>query len=102
MRWARWRPKASAGGCWLCYSAWSAGGIGALRDVDILLDGEHDPTAPGLPDVTTSAPAVHTRFAEIAAAQPDSVAVSWADGQLTYRELDALADRLATSCAART
>ncbi len=24
--------------------------------------------------------AVHTRFAEIAAAQPDSVAVSWADG----------------------
>ncbi len=21
-------PKASAGGCWLCYSAWSAGGIG--------------------------------------------------------------------------
>lgn len=39
---------------------------------------------------------MHTRFAEIAAAQPDSVAVSWADGQLTYRELDALADRLAT------
>jgi len=40
---------------------------------------------------------VHIRFAEIAAANPDSVAVSWADGQLTYRELDALADRLAAA-----
>ncbi len=65
-----------------------------LREVDILLGGERDATAPGPPHV--SAP-VHTRFTDIAAAQPDSVALSWADGQLTYRELDALADRLAAA-----
>jgi mycobactin peptide synthetase MbtF len=68
-----------------------------LREIDILLDGEHDSTAHGLPDVGVLEVAVHTRFTEIAAAQPDSVAISWADGQLTYRELDALADRLAAA-----
>ncbi len=65
-----------------------------LREVDILLDGEQrpiPPTAPANPD------AVHTRFAEIAAVQPDSLAVSWAGGKLTYAELDALADRLAAT-----
>lgn len=66
-----------------------------LRELDILLDGERDSTAPGPPDI--SGAAVHVRFAEIAAAQPDSVAVSWGDGRLTYRELDALADRLAAA-----
>ncbi|MCV7444114.1 amino acid adenylation domain-containing protein [Mycobacterium paraense] len=65
-----------------------------LREVDILLDGEHRP----IPPATTASPdAVHIRFAEIAAAQPDSVAVSWAAGKLTYAELDALADRLAAA-----
>ncbi len=68
-----------------------------LRDVDILLDGEHEWTAHGLAAVSGPAVAVHTRFAQIASAKPDSVAVSWADGQLTYRELDALADRLAAA-----
>jgi mycobactin peptide synthetase MbtF len=66
-----------------------------LREVELLLDGEHAPTAHGQPDV--GGPAVHTRFTEIAAAQPDSVAVSSSDGQLTYRELDALAGRLAAA-----
>jgi len=66
-----------------------------LREVDILLDGEHDSTVDGPPNAI--APAVHTRFTEIAAAQPDSVAISWADGQLTYGELDAHADRLAAA-----
>lgn len=66
-----------------------------LREVELLLDGEHAPTAHGQPDV--GGPAVHTRFSEIAAAQPDSVAVSSSDGQLTYRELDALAGRLAAA-----
>jgi mycobactin peptide synthetase MbtF len=68
-----------------------------LREVDILLDGERDSTAPGLPEATAAVVAVHSRFAETAAAQPDSLAVSWVDGQLTYRELDALADRLAAA-----
>jgi mycobactin peptide synthetase MbtF len=68
-----------------------------LREVDILLDGEHDSTAPSRPSAGVRAVAVHTRFAEATAAQPDSMAVSWADGQLTYRELDALADRLAAA-----
>jgi mycobactin peptide synthetase MbtF len=68
-----------------------------LREVDILLDGEHDSTAHRLPEVGAPGAAVHARFAETAAAKPDSVAISWADGQLTYRELDALADRLAAA-----
>ncbi|OBA74491.1 non-ribosomal peptide synthetase [Mycobacterium sp. 1554424.7] len=68
-----------------------------LREVDVLLDGERDATAAGSPGVATPTVAVHTRFAEIAAAQPDSPAVSWADGWLTYRELDGLADRLAAA-----
>lgn len=65
-----------------------------LREVDVLLDGEHRPVPP---QARANPIAVHTRFAEIAAAQPDSVAVSWADGRLTYAELDALADRLAAA-----
>ncbi len=68
-----------------------------LREVDILLGGEHDPTVHDLPDVSAPAVAVHTRVAEVAAAQPDSLAISWAGGQLTYRELDALAGRLAAA-----
>ncbi|OBF62768.1 non-ribosomal peptide synthetase [Mycobacterium sp. 852002-50816_SCH5313054-b] len=65
-----------------------------LREVDILLDDEQRPIppAPGPNPV-----AVHIRFAEMAAALPDSVAVGWADGRLTYGELDALADRLAAA-----
>ncbi len=65
-----------------------------LREVDILLDDERDSTAPAPPDVSVP---VHTRFAEIVAMQPDSVAVSWADGRLTYRELDQQANRLAAA-----
>ncbi len=68
-----------------------------LREVDILLDGEHDPKTRGLLQADAPAVPVHIRFAETAAAQPDSVALSWADGQLTYRELDRLADRLAAA-----
>jgi mycobactin peptide synthetase MbtF len=68
-----------------------------LREVDILLGGEHDPTVHDLPDVSAAAVGVHTRVAEVAAAQPDSLAISWAGGRLTYRELDALAGRLAAA-----
>ncbi len=68
-----------------------------MRDVDVRLEGELDRGAADPPGVRPSWAPVHARFAEIAAAKPDSVAVSWADGQLTYRELDALADRLAAA-----
>nr|WP_277396099.1 amino acid adenylation domain-containing protein [Mycobacterium gordonae] len=66
-----------------------------LRRVDVVLDGER-PTA-GQTIRTGSPVGVHTRYAEIAARQPDSVALSWAEGQLTYGALDAHADRLATA-----
>jgi mycobactin peptide synthetase MbtF len=68
-----------------------------LREVDILLDGERESTAHVMPDVAAPTSAAHIRFTEIATAQPDSVAVSWADDQLTYRELDAFADRVAAA-----
>lgn len=64
-----------------------------LREVDVLLEDERatvaelDPAGPRI--------GVHARFSEIATRQADSVALSWADGELTYGELDALADRLA-------
>ncbi|ORV80977.1 non-ribosomal peptide synthetase [Mycobacterium interjectum] len=65
-----------------------------LREVDILLAAERRPTPP----LARADPvAVHTRFAETAASQPDSVAIGWADGRLTYGELDALTDRLAAA-----
>ncbi|MGA7052192.1 MAG: amino acid adenylation domain-containing protein, partial [Mycobacterium sp.] len=66
-------------------------------DVEVRLGGELDSATAHPPGVRPSGAPVHIRFAEIAAAKPDSVAVSWADGQLTYRELDALADRLAAA-----
>ena len=69
----------------------------SLCEVDILLDGERHSTTPSPSESGTRPVGVHIRFAETAAAQPDSVAVSSADGQLTYRELDALADRLAAA-----
>jgi mycobactin peptide synthetase MbtF len=68
-----------------------------FMDVDVRLEGELTSAAADPPGVRPSWAPVHGRFAEIAATKPDSVAVSWADGQLTYRELDALADRLAAA-----
>ena len=38
---------------------------------------------------------IHTAFGAVAADAPNSVALSWDDGELSYRELDAAADRLA-------
>nr|WP_211695793.1 non-ribosomal peptide synthetase [Mycobacterium spongiae] len=68
-----------------------------LRDIDVLLDGEHEPRTRGLSEASASGVAVHTRFTEIAVATPDSLAVSWSDGELTFHELDALTDRLAAA-----
>ena len=49
----------------------------------------------------TTAQGIHTRFAAIAAETPDNPAVTWAGGTLSYRELDASANRLAGALAAR-
>lgn len=44
---------------------------------------------------------VHARFAEVARDCPDAVALSHADGEMTYAELDRAADRLAAALLAR-
>lgn len=80
-----------------------AGWENPLRDLSVLLPGEAQSTpatgrVPGPGPKTTG---VHTAFTEIAAAQPDSVAVTWNDGSLTYGELDRAADRVAAALMAR-
>jgi len=84
-----------------------------LRDVSILLDDEAErtttagadcaPTGGVDPPVASLLPAggVHTRFSEVAADRLGSVALSWAGGQMTYRELDEAADRLAATLVTR-
>jgi mycobactin peptide synthetase MbtF len=67
-----------------------------LREVSVLLDDEGVPLR-GVDAVTPPAAlSIHARFAAIAERMPDNVAVSWAGGVLSYRELDASADRLAS------
>lgn len=71
-----------------------------LRQVSVLFD---DETAPlrGAAPTAPSAIGIHTRFAHVAAKNPDSLAISWAGGTLSYRELDALANGLAAHLADR-
>jgi mycobactin peptide synthetase MbtF len=71
-----------------------------LRDVSVLLADEAAPLGAGSPKPPT-AQGIHTRFAAVAARMPDSPAVTWADGTLSYRELDDAADRLAGALVAR-
>ncbi len=70
-----------------------------LRKVSVLLDDEAAPLHAY--DATTPSPAlsIHARFAAVAQRTPDHLAVSWAGGTLSYRELDAAADRLASGLA---
>lgn len=67
-----------------------------LRDLSVLLDGEgRVPIAP-----VAAAPThlgVHTAFTETAGARLGSPALSWSGGELTYRQLDEAADRLAAT-----
>jgi mycobactin peptide synthetase MbtF len=71
-----------------------------LRDVGILLDGEGD--AIGVAEAPAVAGGgVHTRFTEIAATKLGSTALTWPGGDLTYRELDEAADRLAGALVVR-
>ncbi|OBH96607.1 non-ribosomal peptide synthetase [Mycobacterium sp. E2733] len=71
-----------------------------LRQVSVLFDDE------AVPPRTVGEPApppvgIHTRFAEVVGRTPNNLAVSWAGGQLSYHELDALADGLAARLAHR-
>ncbi|MBE1549019.1 mycobactin peptide synthetase MbtF [Mycobacterium sp. OAS707] len=69
-----------------------------LRDVSVLLDGE------GGAATVTPTPiggGVHTRFTDGAATRLGSVALSWAGGRYTYRELDEAADRVAAALVTR-
>lgn len=73
-----------------------------LRDVQILLDGELDAAGAAVDAVaqTPETAGVHARFADVAGDRLGSVALSWADGELTYRELNEAADRLAAALVA--
>jgi mycobactin peptide synthetase MbtF len=71
-----------------------------LRDISVLLDGEEPRTAiDETPD--SVGPGVHTRFTEIAYTRLASRALSWSGGELTYRELDEAADRVAAALVGR-
>lgn len=66
-----------------------------LREVSVLLDDEEAPLCSPGPVPAPASAAIHVRFAAIAETMPDNVAVSWAQGTLSYQQLDAAADRLA-------
>ncbi len=70
----------------------------SLRDVSVLLDGEAPSTDRILAPTGTG---VHTKFTQTAYGRLASRALSWSDGELTYRELDEAADRLAAGLAVR-
>ncbi|MCV7281309.1 non-ribosomal peptide synthetase [Mycolicibacterium flavescens] len=72
----------------------------AFRDVSVLLDGEAavqaHPPAPQPEHL-----GVHTAFTAAAGTRLASPALSWSGGQLTYRELDEAAERLAATLVER-
>lgn len=77
-----------------------------LREVSVLSDAEAAQARAQAAACDGSAPpdregGVHTRFAEVAAAHPDAVALSWEaggiGGQMSYADLDAAAERLAAA-----
>lgn len=71
-----------------------------LRQVSVLFEDEATPSRTPAPR-PPSAVGIHTRFAEVVAKTPDGLAVAWAGGTLSYRELDALANGLAARLADR-
>lgn len=64
-----------------------------LRAVSVLLDDEVCRAAPA--PVPPPSISIAHRIAETAERQPDSIALSWDDAELTYREVDTAAARLA-------
>ncbi len=71
-----------------------------LREVSVLFDDEQRPLGAGGPQ-PRSASGFHSRFAEVAQANPDAVALSWAGGTMAYGTLDASANRLAAILSGR-
>lgn len=69
-----------------------------LRDVSILLPDEGARVT--RPEELAPHGGIHTRFTEVASAQPDSTAMTWHDGAMTYGELDAATDRVAAALTA--
>jgi mycobactin peptide synthetase MbtF len=72
-----------------------------LREVSVLLAEESAPLVGADSARPPLAQGIHTRFATVAALTPDNPALTWAGGALSYRELDAAANRLAGALAAR-
>jgi mycobactin peptide synthetase MbtF len=72
-----------------------------LRDVSVLFDDEAVRVRATGALTSPAMRGFHARFGEIAASTPDNTAVSWADGTLSYRELDTRANALAAQLAAR-
>ncbi len=72
-----------------------------LREISVLLDDEASPLGAADAVAPAAALSIHARFAAVAERMPDNLAVSWAGGTLSYRELDMAADRLAAGLAAR-
>ncbi|OBA64268.1 non-ribosomal peptide synthetase [Mycobacterium sp. 1100029.7] len=70
-----------------------------LREVDVLFDDEA--VATNVAETPPPMIGIHSRFAEVAAHEPDNIAISWAGGTMSYRELDTRANGLAASLAAR-
>ena len=72
-----------------------------LREAGVLLPGEGTPLTGGGERVLARTAGVYAAFAEAVRRAPDAVALSWADGALTYRELDTAAGRIAAALADR-
>ncbi|WP_396905406.1 amino acid adenylation domain-containing protein [Mycolicibacterium phlei] len=72
-----------------------------LRDLNVRLDGEEAVTTNPEPLPAPTHLGVHTAFTETAGTRLASPALSWSGGEMTYRELDEAADRLAGALAAR-
>ncbi|MDZ4269381.1 MAG: condensation domain-containing protein, partial [Mycobacterium sp.] len=68
-----------------------------LREVGILLPPEGEPEPARCIAHRSPVTGVHTRFTDIAGSRLGSEALTWADGTMTYRELDEAADRLAAA-----
>ncbi|BBY25553.1 non-ribosomal peptide synthetase [Mycobacterium stomatepiae] len=69
-----------------------------LREVSVLFE---DEAVTGAGATAPPAAGIHTRFAGVAATTPDNLAVSWAGGTLSYRELDTRANALAARLSER-
>ncbi|OUZ04482.1 Surfactin synthase subunit 3 [Mycobacterium avium subsp. paratuberculosis] len=71
-----------------------------LRAVSVLFDDEAAPLRAAGPIAPPSPKCLPARFADVVAQTPDAPAVSWAQGSLTYRDLDEATNRLAAQLVA--